>query len=327
MKNQTLTVGVFALLGIALIYTTYSALTQSGTFSQRQGYTLEAEFRDLMLLRVGDDIRMAGVRIGAVERVALRGNTAVAFMRIEESNQIPVDSVVTIAMSGLLGTNYLSVTLGEASTFYQPGDLMKSVPGTDVNTVLGEIANLGGGIEEFLGDLGVFFGGDGEDNILASLGTFFKDNKATVAETLANVRDITAKINEGEGTLARLLNDPSLFDEVLQLATDLRRVGTEAEELLGEVRTVVAAVRSGEGAAGRLLFDEGMADQLTTLVGNLEAFSDKLNNPDSTVGRLIGDDALLRDFQVLMQKANQTLDGLSDGAPISALGAAATALF
>ena len=72
------------------------------------------------------------------------------------------------------------------------------------------------------------------------------------------------------------------------------------------------------GPTGRLL---------EALMKDLREFSAKLNNPDSTIGKLVTDDQLYGEVQTLMKKASQTLDGMGDAAPISAIGAAAGALF
>lgn len=326
MKYKTLIVGIFTVLGLALIYVTYTSLTQSDGLRPRSGYQIEAQFEDLLLLRVNDDVRMSGVRIGVVERLGLRGQTAFAIFRIEEAYQIPRDSVATISMAGLLGTNYISITMGDdRENFYTAGDVIRTRPGSDVNTIIGEIGEIGMKLGDFFGEIGEMFGDD--ENILMEFVDFFRENRENLTATVSNIRDISAKINEGEGTLARLVNDPSLFDEAVALAGDIRKISEEADALLKDVRGAVAAIQEGEGTIGKLLFDEEMATNVGNLVANLESFSAKLNDPDSTVGRLLSDDAILRDFQMLIQKANQTLDGLSDGAPISAVGAAATALF
>ena len=65
-SQQTIRVGFFFLLGVALIWVTFATLS-GGKFFEDRGYKLTADFDDLKELKLGDEIRMAGVKIGSVE--------------------------------------------------------------------------------------------------------------------------------------------------------------------------------------------------------------------------------------------------------------------
>ena len=111
--QQTARVGLFFLLGLALTWVTFETLS-GGKLFRKDGYTLVAGFDSLKSLKAGDEVRMAGVKIGTVESTRLnpakrRGE---AVLRIQKEIPIPDDAVATIAMSGIIGTNYLAVDLG-----------------------------------------------------------------------------------------------------------------------------------------------------------------------------------------------------------------------
>jgi phospholipid/cholesterol/gamma-HCH transport system substrate-binding protein len=67
--QQTARVGLFFLLGLALIWVTFETLS-GGSFFKKRGYTLIAGFTDLEDLKTGDEVRMAGVKIGDVQTTA-----------------------------------------------------------------------------------------------------------------------------------------------------------------------------------------------------------------------------------------------------------------
>jgi hypothetical protein len=52
---------------------------------------------------------------------------------------IPEDSRAKIAMSGLLGSNYLSVSLGSSPTPAAPGAILASDASADLNTILAQL--------------------------------------------------------------------------------------------------------------------------------------------------------------------------------------------
>lgn len=58
----------------------------------------------------------------------------------------------------------------------------------------------------------------------------FKDVGPAVDKAAKNLEEITEKINAGEGTLARVLNDPSLYDEAKSAFTQIQQTFEEAEE-------------------------------------------------------------------------------------------------
>ena len=55
--QQTARVGLFFLLGLALIWVTFETLSR-GTITREAGYTLVARFSNLKELKAGDDVRM-----------------------------------------------------------------------------------------------------------------------------------------------------------------------------------------------------------------------------------------------------------------------------
>src|ERR1044072_4046381 len=105
--QQTARVGLFFLLGIALTWVTYETLS-GGKILKDKGYQLIAGFESLRQLKEGDEIRMAGVKIGEVAKTRLSdsGRRAEAILRIDSHVKIKNDATATIVMSGLIGTNY-----------------------------------------------------------------------------------------------------------------------------------------------------------------------------------------------------------------------------
>src|SRR5436190_8612064 len=106
--QQTARVGLFFLLGLALTWVTFETL-RGGKVFKDQGYHVIAGFESLKELKEGDDVRMAGVKIGEVERTRLAGRRAEALLRINPDVRIKEDAFATIVMAGLLGTNYIGV--------------------------------------------------------------------------------------------------------------------------------------------------------------------------------------------------------------------------
>ncbi len=84
--------------------------------AQGGGNMLHAAFDSIDGLSVGSDVRMAGVKIGAVTATAIDAKTfqaQVAFS-VPPAIHLPTDSSAQIVSDGLLGGKYLSLTPGGA---------------------------------------------------------------------------------------------------------------------------------------------------------------------------------------------------------------------
>lgn len=88
-----------------------------------KGYDLIAEFRAIDGLKLGDEVRLAGVKVGTVTQTVLRKDDygAVVTMRLEPDVQVSVDSSVAIHTDGLFGGKYLEIQIGGETKNLPPG--------------------------------------------------------------------------------------------------------------------------------------------------------------------------------------------------------------
>ncbi|MBK1734090.1 outer membrane lipid asymmetry maintenance protein MlaD [Halorhodospira abdelmalekii] len=121
-------VGVFVV--IALLASLFLALQVSGLAELRQtpGYQVVATFDNVGGLRERAPVRMAGVRVGRVERIELdpQSHQARVVLRIDERyDSIPVDTRAAIYTSGLLGEQYIGLEAGWEEEALSAGDRLQ----------------------------------------------------------------------------------------------------------------------------------------------------------------------------------------------------------
>jgi phospholipid/cholesterol/gamma-HCH transport system substrate-binding protein len=148
-----------------------------------------------------------------------------------------------------------------------------------------------------------------------------------VSDTLSNLRDITNKLNSGQGTMGKLINDSTLHDQLLATVAELKTTATDAQGFVTSAKGVMDQVKQGKGVLGVLLYDQQAADNLKSTVQNIHDVSDKLASGKGTLGKLINDDTLYNSAQTSLKKADRALDSLNDSGPITAVGILANALF
>lgn len=326
-SQQAIRVGLFFVLGLALAWITFESLNGGHLFKQ-SGYTVIAGFTNLKGLKIGDDVLMAGVKIGSVGNTRLGNQRVEAVLTILPKVKIPNDAVASVEVSSLLGANYLGVSFGTpTSPALNDGDEIKTKNTIDMNEVISQLGNLGSKLEQVMGDISKTMGGGGGENIFQKIDKLVTDNGPKLTATVSNLNEITAKLKSGEGTLGRLINDSKLHDELLASVGEIKLAAADARTFMTETKGIVADVKTGKGALGVLLYDEGTANSIKVTANNLRELSEKLNGGKGTLGKLISDDKMYDDLQGLMKKADRAVDGLGDSGPITAVGVVVGKLF
>ena len=83
---------------------------------------------------------------------------------------------------------------------------------------------------------------------------------------------LVQKIESGEGTAARIINRPDLYDQ--SVATSQK------------VEQLIDQAQSGEGTVGKLVSDPSLAESITTSTESIAQLTDKLNTPGNTLDKL-----------------------------------------
>ena len=122
---ETIAGAAVLLAAAAFVFFAYS----TADLGRGGGYEVTAEFGNIGGLAVGDDVRMSGIRIGAVSGQRLDTDTfsAVVTFSIDPAIRLPTDSSVKIASESLLGGKYAQVTPGAEDDAIPPGGSIRFV--------------------------------------------------------------------------------------------------------------------------------------------------------------------------------------------------------
>lgn len=88
------------------------------------GYVLQARFDKIDGLNVGSDVRLGGIKVGAVVAQELDPQTFQAVVRfsVDEQIELPVDTAAAITSDGLFGGKYLTLSPGGMADVLIAGD-------------------------------------------------------------------------------------------------------------------------------------------------------------------------------------------------------------
>jgi len=191
---------------------------------------------------------------------------------------------------------------------------------------MSQIGDLSRKLEGALGGLGSALNGDSnQPGLLQKVDAILAENRENLGRTTADLQQITDKVNRGEGTLGRLLNDSRLADELLGGVAELKQGAIQARGFLASAEELVAEVK--RGILGALVYDQKAADDLKASLASLREISDQLAQGRGTLGQLLKDDSLVRETRALLKKADRAIDNLDDTGPITAVGVIANGFF
>ena len=140
---ETIMGAIVVVVAAAFLYFAYTS-TSSGSL---EGYDLTARMPRVDGIATGTDVRLSGIKIGAVSALTLDPKTylVTVHINIREDIKIPDDSSLIVTSTGLLGSSYLSISPGGSDTMLPPG---------------GRITNVQGSVD-LMGLVGRFIGGGG----------------------------------------------------------------------------------------------------------------------------------------------------------------------
>ncbi len=137
-RRPLILLGVFLAVCFALIWTVFVTL-QRNVSGRTDSYT--ALFTDVSGLKVGDEVRMAGVKVGRVDTVGLDGDLARVGFRVESDQSLYGNTRVSIDYQNIIGQRYVGLSLAEFGDprVLEPGTVIpvdRTQPSFDISKLL-----------------------------------------------------------------------------------------------------------------------------------------------------------------------------------------------
>jgi phospholipid/cholesterol/gamma-HCH transport system substrate-binding protein len=323
MKNSLETkLGIFAVLVVLAAWAIVETL--GGVEMFHGGYHLNALFNSAQELKVGDSVKMAGVEIGRVEKIALEDGKVRVTMKLHTDAVVKTDSRAVIKFTGLMGQNFVAIDFGSSgATPLIDNQTVATGEQPDLNAIMSKLDNATTGIE----NLTKSFTPDTINNLLGPLTDLVKQNRGHIDVTLSNIDDITSEIRSGQGTVGKLIYEDTLYTSALTTVSNLQDTAGSAREVLASAQSVITNVAAGQGTLGKLVTDDTLYNATTASMTNLNQILQRINQGQGTIGKLVNDQELYKNVKLSLQKLDKAADGLEDQGPLSVLGIMANNLF
>lgn len=258
--------GIFVFLGTALIFLSIFLVgNKESLFSET--ITLNTYFSNVEGLRNGASVRLSGMNVGTIINIELvpgkeKQNVLVTF-QVQKSiiNFIRLDSQTSIETEGLVGAKILSIKPGSSEfEIVKSGATLLSKDPLNMAEIINETT----GIIQYTKDITKDFS------------------------------EIVRKVNEGSGSIGKLLNDDDLHNAVVKVTqsantslvsiTDkleslslivedmgggMNKLVTRLDTSIADINSLLSKVKNGEGFIGKLINDSSPFDSVKTIINNL----------------------------------------------------------
>jgi len=204
---RTVRLGAFILLTLTILAVGIFIIG-SKQYLFKSTYQLKTKFANVVGLSEGADVLIGGVHTGTVQSIELptkSGDQITVVLLLNESTRriVKQDSLASIDTEGLLGSQYVAVSFGSADKpEVKDGDTIASVPPLEMSAILEKA------------------------NGLLGQGQVAMANITQVSEHLNSV---TAKVDNGDGTVGALVNDKALYNNLDETASSARAAAVSAK--------------------------------------------------------------------------------------------------
>jgi phospholipid/cholesterol/gamma-HCH transport system substrate-binding protein len=325
MKNTLETrLGIF--VALAVIAAVLILEIVGGPDRFQPGYREYALFNSVQDLKEGDRVKMAGVDVGRVEKIALdeTNNKVRLTIKLRRDVELKTDTKASIKFTGLMGQNFVSLDFGTpAAPVLKPNQEIATEETHDLGEMMQKLDKVADNVQ----NLTKSFTGDKIDNLLGPFVNFMKDNREPLTAMIANMRAVSSQITLGKGTVGKLIYDESLYNSAIATVSNLQQTANEINLTVADARKVVDQVNAGQGTVGRLLHDETLYTETTASMTNLKEILQKVNQGQGSVGKLVNDQEFYRNAKLTLQKLDKATEGLEDQGPLSVMGIVVSKLF
>lgn len=276
-------------LGATIANTSYGSTT-----------TYRADFSDVSGLQVGDDVRIAGVRVGTVSGIEIvKHNTARVSFTVEKTRPLPTSVIAQLRYRNLIGQRYLDIEQGpgNSTTMLRPDQVIPNAqtrPAVDLTVLFAGFQPLFQGLDadsinKLSNEIIAALQGEGGSldllfSTLSDLTNSLADKDHLIGEVIDNLTDVLTTIGDRDVQLSNLIVELKQF--VSGLAQD-RSTIAGAIDGINNLTTVTAGLLTK--TRGPLKKD---IVGLTGLVGNLNENSEDVTSFVQQLAPTIG--ALIR---------------------------------
>nr|WP_169823266.1 MlaD family protein [Aldersonia kunmingensis] len=271
---------LFAIVALSLTYIMWSTLLRS-IDGETNEYT--ATFTDVLGLRSGDDVRMAGVRVGRIESIDLDdANHPRVTFKVQSDQHLYGNTKALVRYQNLIGQRYVALVLGpgEAEPLPDGGEIpLERTEGSfDISSLLGGFQPLFSMLQP-----------DQVNSLADTLVQALQGDGVSLSALITEAAGLASTFEERDAILG------SVIDNLGVVLAGLANRSTELQTLIAQTRSLVDGLYS-QGELLKISVDTvaGSTDSLVQMIGDVKPGIARASDTATTgIGLLIANGAAL----------------------------------
>jgi len=232
---------------------------------------IKAYFNQVEGLKPGAPVRLSGYDIGSVSSISFASDQSARVevkMRIDNTLKhfIRLNSEAAIETEGLVGKKIVTISAGsdQAPEITEDGTIRSKNP-VNVSAIIEETQGLMGNIKNLSKDFSEIFAkinqGQGTLGKLVNNDELYRSTVAITQSADKSMTSITTRLNE-------------ISDIIVNMSGNMKSIIGNVDSATADVRHLLTHVDRGEGALGALIADKKVADSVKTIIRNFAKTSD-----------------------------------------------------
>lgn len=272
--NKEVKIGIAVVVALALLFWGINFLKGVNLFTPTNHYYLKYEHIDGLV--VSNGVFIKGYKIGQVQSIEYNFTQKEPFtvdIMINKDIRLPQGSVAYLFDESMLGGKGINLILGNNQQTHTSGDtLTTAIDGGMLASLTDIIPTLNATIQHI-------------DSLVVSASNLV--NSSAISSSLDNIQSVTSQLNSSMAKINRMMNNefPRIIDNIDTIASDLRVISGSLKHM--DVEDIIMSVDS--------------------TLQNLQQFTDKINDPNGTLGLLTSNGALYNELTNTVSSANKLL--------------------
>jgi len=213
-RNQNLELKVGLFIGVGIFVMFLLVFSISDLRMLKEGYPLHVIFDYVNGVTANSPVRFAGVHVGDVKSIGIFYDEEEARTKVRVDlwvmgdTRIEKDAVARINTLGLLGEQYIELSPGESSEFFEPDAVIVGRNPINVGEQMEMMSKLADSFSKIM------------SNVEKGKGTL---GKLLTDDTLYNdLEVIFGRLKRGEGTLGKLLVEEKVYDDMEDFVGEIK---------------------------------------------------------------------------------------------------------
>jgi len=293
---------VFACVTLAVLIFLMSGT--AGLFTPK--IVLKSYFDNASGLRDGAPVRLDGVDVGNVTAIRVVSGKPLTPVEVtmkvntKYSFELRKDSLTSLSTAGVLGETYIDIDSSTAKgPSAQNGDTLATRDHPDFNDVVRS-----------------------SQSTLQNMDALLKRTDR-----------ILAFVESGQGSIGKLIYDPSLYDRFNSTVSEFKGIVDEIKNGQGSIGQLIASdeayhkavaavdklnaiideLQQGKGSAGKFLKDPTLYNNANDTIANVKKLTEDINAGKGAIGKLARDQEFADKLQNTMNKVSTLTDRLDAG--------------